>query len=93
MIIWCSDANGQLGREEDGEEQNTDRGNAMEKIDGQYAGEKRTEKGNRQQLRRIYQKHHMVTTATWENRGNPNKTGGEIANSERTWPMRYGHMK
>ena len=34
MIIWCADANGQLGGEEDAADQNTNPDNAVEKIIG-----------------------------------------------------------
>ena len=66
-IIWCADANGQIGRKNDKEniEQAAQEHDA-EKIIGLYTKAEITEKENGMQLRRECQQRQTIPMATWK---------------------------
>ena len=62
MIIWRTDANGQIGRDE---EAGKPKENAARKIIGPFTKAKITEKGNGARLTKIFQRRNMIPVTTW----------------------------
>ena len=63
MIIWRTDANGQIGRDEAGGSHNE---KATRNIIGPYTRAKKTEKGIGTHLEKICQRRHMIPMTTWK---------------------------
>ena len=66
LIIWRTDANGQLGLEAQRKGKAPPVTIPRKENRTLHEGAARTEKGNGKQLRKICQKHQMMPTTTWK---------------------------
>ena len=66
MVIWRTDPNGRLGREEKEAGGSATHSHASARITGPYTRTARTEQGNGKQLQKICQKKQTIPTTTWK---------------------------
>ena len=68
MIIWCADANGQLGREEEAEGQDTSKDNDATNIVWALRKSDKTETGNGKRRKTYIESSGNITWHRWEMR-------------------------
>ena len=90
-ILWRTDANGPIGREEEGGKGQKD--SAVRSIIGPYTRSAKAEKGNGTRLQKIYPETQSDTDDIMEENKDGKRLGVEYTGVEKIWPMKYRKRK